>query len=647
MKVRNIFLLGVGVAILIGSLVLTGVLYFKLEEFNREKVIAPEDVVVENESEITSGEESGQPKIPTENREINWIGETEELSESKVVELINKISPNYEKILEEFPTLLKECKKDTERGCNLNENFSIKMYLVGHTKDNNFPVYIMDVPTMCFFEMGPGFARDLAIYDTVENKLTKLVSTPEQFVYNSNVQYGKIETDCLTDYELKTPPLDLYSKIVRSSFSELEAPKKIDWVDNKNSVLTLVGPRYSGFKSWNNIGENGDFGLIDNTEDANNFLQKKLAFSDPKTGQDVYFNGECYFIKNKVGSVFVYSIQPYFLTPLTPKEAEKNFYPNTFNLDVVWENGIVENEKFLNGKIASGCGVSLSSCNGVIKDISLFFEGNLIPVAKTKLGDILFDLKEKSGSLIYWQTFRETTSVGGVWDIETPTKENLTEIGAWDKYNEFLNDRPFLFWKDGFGNWRFLQKSKYVPLAECGKPVIYLYPEKEMNVKVEVKPNGGFSKTEPMYDNGWLVRATPQSDLFNYTDRQNYPYLFWEGKAYDYATPDYGFVMSKNEVGTKMTQILAKLGLNEKEIKDFLEFWQPKLEVSPYVFVTFLPQKEFDKLAPLTVNPRPTTVIRVFMDYTPLEKPVEVAPMYIKTPVRNGFTVVEWGGRLR
>ena len=110
--------------------------------------------------------------------------------------------------------------------------------------------------------------------------------------------------------------------------------------------------------------------------------------------------------------------------------------------------------------------------------------------------------------------------------------------------------------------------------------------------------------------------------------------------------PDAGFVLKQSEVGTQMTKILGKLGLNAKEIKDFLEFWQPKLEVKPYVFVTFIPQAEFDKLAPLTVTPAPDKVIRVFMDYAPLDTPVSVRPLQIKTPVRTGFTVVEWGGRL-
>jgi hypothetical protein len=88
------------------------------------------------------------------------------------------------------------------------------------------------------------------------------------------------------------------------------------------------------------------------------------------------------------------------------------------------------------------------------------------------------------------------------------------------------------------------------------------------------------------------------------------------------------------------------LGLNEQESADFIEFWQPKLEVMPYAFVTFIDQPVFDQLAPLTVTPRPDKVIRVFMDYQPLNAPISVAPLTIKTPTREGFTVVEWGGAL-
>lgn len=214
-------------------------------------------------------------------------------------------------------------------------------------------------------------------------------------------------------------------------------------------------------------------------------------------------------------------------------------------------------------------------------------------------------------------------------------------------FEEFLKMRPYFIWTDAYGRTIEYRLDKLQPAAECAKPVIYLYPEKDMRVSVKVEPNGGFKFTEPAYGSGWNVWATTDSRLTNMADGASYPYLFWEGKAYDYSVPGGGFVLKREHVGRDMKILLARLGLNEKETADFMEFWQPKLEVKPFVYVTFLPQTEFDKLAPLTVVPAPDKIIRVFMDYEPLDQFVYVSPLKITTPTRTGFTVVEWGGRLR
>ncbi len=71
------------------------------------------------------------------------------------------------------------------------------------------------------------------------------------------------------------------------------------------------------------------------------------------------------------------------------------------------------------------------------------------------------------------------------------------------------------------------------------------------------------------------------------------------------------------------------------------------MQGSPYYFVTFLGTSEMNKIAPLTISPKPDTVIRILMDFSPLAKPIKVDGYNIKTPARNGFTVVEWGGVLR
>ena len=186
-----------------------------------------------------------------------------------------------------------------------------------------------------------------------------------------------------------------------------------------------------------------------------------------------------------------------------------------------------------------------------------------------------------------------------------------------------------------------------MPMVECGKPVIYLYPEETTDVSVEVFPNGGFTITEPDYGNGWNVAAQPNGQLTNLADGTQWSYLFWEGHGEaNVPTERRGFVVEPHEVEGMLTEKLGALGLNQQETADFIEFWAPKMQRYPHYFVTFYTNEFLDSLAPLRVDPQPDSIIRIMMDYRPLMRSIEVEPLPIETPARNGFTLVEWGGVL-
>lgn len=182
--------------------------------------------------------------------------------------------------------------------------------------------------------------------------------------------------------------------------------------------------------------------------------------------------------------------------------------------------------------------------------------------------------------------------------------------------------------------------------AEMGKPVIYLYPEETSEIFVNVEPTNGISVSIPEIGNGWNVIATPEGEVFNLADQKTYPYLFWEGFAENFDSPKEGFVVAKDEVENFFDEKLSFIGLNEKEISDFKEFWLPKLSEDPFYFITFVPQELFDVYAPLTISPEPDTLIRVFFDYKGLDKYTEVKEQKLFQTSREGFTVIEWGGRL-
>jgi len=176
------------------------------------------------------------------------------------------------------------------------------------------------------------------------------------------------------------------------------------------------------------------------------------------------------------------------------------------------------------------------------------------------------------------------------------------------------------------------------------KPVIYLYPEKEMLVSVVVKPKNGISISIPPYLNGWNVTAKPDGSIINSADGKKYPYLFWESSNYEPKEITEGFVVRTIDLASFFKEKLTTIGLNVTEIQNFTEYWIPILDKKQYYLISFYSDKTIDSMAPLTITPKPQTVIRVFFDSKPLDAPIKIKTQQIKSIQRTGFTVVEWGG---
>jgi hypothetical protein len=291
---------------------------------------------------------------------------------------------------------------------------------------------------------------------------------------------------------------------------------------------------------------------------------------------------------------------------------------------VIWSNGKKNDQEYAYQTVG-GCGSS-NFLDAVDVDVK-----NLVQAGTDIAGQAVFGFKDSNAPELKMK-----------YDtIYVPDGEKKIS------YSSFVASHPIFFWKDALGNFVRFTTKKYQPLAECGKPVIYLYPEQTEKVSVQLTPVGGFSHTEPSYNNGWNVIADPLGTITNLADGKTYPYLFWEGRGGMYQTPDKGFVVKQSDVHELLENKLSLAGLNEKERKDFEEFWEPKMQSSPYYFVTFMGNNVMDQIAPLSISPKPDTVIRILMDFTPLDHPITVQGFTIHAPVRKGFTVVEWGGVLR
>ena len=47
---------------------------------------------------------------------------------------------------------------------------------------------------------------------------------------------------------------------------------------------------------------------------------------------------------------------------------------------------------------------------------------------------------------------------------------------------------------------------------------------------------------------------------------------------------------------------------------------------------------------PITVDPAPASIQRVFMVYKALDEPIELPEQKLQPFTRKGYTVIEWGG---
>lgn len=174
------------------------------------------------------------------------------------------------------------------------------------------------------------------------------------------------------------------------------------------------------------------------------------------------------------------------------------------------------------------------------------------------------------------------------------------------------------------------------------KPVIYLYPEEKTEVHVTLDYNGELIVTYPEYADGWQVTAYPDGTLYD-LDGNEYSYLFWEGISdteYDFSE---GFCVAGEDTADFLRETLADIGLTPKEYNEFIVYWLSQMQSNPYNLISFQSERYTD-VARLDIAPEPDSLLRVFMAWQPLDKPLEITPQTFVPFVREGFTVVEWGG---
>ena len=189
-----------------------------------------------------------------------------------------------------------------------------------------------------------------------------------------------------------------------------------------------------------------------------------------------------------------------------------------------------------------------------------------------------------------------------------------------------------------------IQKESTLHLT-LRKPIIYLYPEKSMKISVNLNiSEAKFTVVYPKFNeknNTWNVEGNPNGDIK--INNKMYPYLYYECDSYFTQETKEGFVVEEKNAIDFLEEKLKILGLNDKEMADFITFWLPTLLSNKVSLCTFQTEAFFDHIK-LNVTPKPDTIIRIFLSIKKIDSPIEIKEQKLEHVERKGFTVVEWGG---
>lgn len=305
-------------------------------------------------------------------------------------------------------------------------------------------------------------------------------------------------------------------------------------------------------------------------------------------------------------------------------------------------------------------------------------------VAFSSLLLLVFNACGKNAPNAHWQKPSRLDSLLNLRYDEAKYQSTLKELAKLDKYQSQQIDSAITFLNTLPNSWamtysykgrmpflQYRQLNSYANMVEqefllyrkiddsfpaiiednlempvMKKPVIYLYPTAEQKINVCLGFNSNELYTWPQVNDKltWTVTAQPDGMLKDNAGEE-YPYLFWEGKAGSYYWIDRseGFVVQAEETEKFLLDKLKVLGLNSRERTDFITYWAPQLHKNKYNFIRF-ETSAYTTALPLTISPTPESMQRIMMVFEPLESLVKIKEQTLQPFTRKGYTVIEWGG---
>ena len=426
-------------------------------------------------------------------------------------------------------------------------------------------------------------------------------------------------------------------------------------------IVALVS-NVPGLEFFNDPFQRIDISQLPSSSDAGYFAESNAENNYFSSYADV-------FVQDQYGLIVDYF--------LVPQEASTTFFDYTSGRsDIFYSNAdfSVPSDTYNSYGVLLPGGCGGDGNTDVLQNISA---SDLVQVATSTRGVAFYTLKDTNNSLDQSMYYEKVSSLNGSAGYNSLSLfQVVNSSSTMPTYQQYVAKNPILIFKDPWGRWVALGEFDYNLTGGCGKPVIYLYPPKPTEVSIQFSTPMRLTTDIPTYaSDGWDVLADPDGHLTNlqpqFTDcaaidstlsgseyaqsaceQNDYPYLYWAGHASGkYPTPTGGWVVSKANIANFLDQKLTEIGLTNKEKSDMVAYWVPELlaKEAPYYRLSFFQTAQMDQFIPMKVSPEPNTVIRVFLDWSPLDDmpAAQPSPEVLTHIDRQGFTLVEWGGLKR
>ena len=176
------------------------------------------------------------------------------------------------------------------------------------------------------------------------------------------------------------------------------------------------------------------------------------------------------------------------------------------------------------------------------------------------------------------------------------------------------------------------------------KPVIYFYPEEEMDLTVNVTKDYLLTTTYPEYKDGWNIHLKEDGTFTVPGSTREYYALYFEAES-DYAcTFDEGFYVTAPNAASFLEEKMDYMGFTNRETNEFIMYWLPILERNEQSLVYFEQTEERNEDFPLSFSEEPNTLIRTMIHIKKVDAPTDIEEEQLTHYERGGFTVTEWGG---